>query len=91
MIRSAMFVLPGEPKYETSADQPDWFCSEIVAEALKQAELVRGLARPAAISPDDFFHNRDIDLNFNWFPALSWTPHRQQPTSRPRRAPRRPE
>jgi hypothetical protein len=90
-VRSAMFVMPGEPKLRTSPDQEKWFCSEIVVEALKQADLVRGLPRPAAILPEDFYHNRNIDLDFYWFPSLRWSLCPNFPTRLPTLAPRHPE
>jgi hypothetical protein len=90
-IRSALFVLPGEPQVKTSPEQEKWFCSEIVVEALKQADLVRGLPRPAAINPEDCYHNRDIDLDFYWLPALRWSRCPTFPTRLPPMAPKRPE
>lgn len=90
-VRSALFVLPGEPQIKTSPDQEKWFCSEIVAEALKQADLVRGLPRPAAIHPEDFYHNRNIDLDFYWLPALRWSACPTFPNRLPPMAPRHPE
>jgi hypothetical protein len=53
--------------------------------------LVRGLPRPAAILPEDFYHDREIDLAWGWLPSLTWTPRPVPPCRRPRWAPLRPE
>lgn len=90
-VRSAMFVMPGDPKLETTPDQEKWFCSELVIEGLKQAGLVRGLPRPAAILPEDVYHNRNVDLDFYWLPAVQWTAVPELPVRRPFGAPLRPE
>jgi hypothetical protein len=86
-VRSAWFVMPGESQLLTSPDQERWFCSEIVIEALRQADLVRGIPRPAAILPQDVFYNSDIDLDFYWLPSMQWTPQPALPARRPLFAP----
>lgn len=89
--RAARFALPGEPKTKSTSNQETWFCSELTAQALKHAGMIRGVPRPAAILPDDFYHNRDIDLNFGWQPSLAWTMTDERPNRRPLLAPLRPE
>jgi hypothetical protein len=83
--RMAMLILPGRPLPRTTPDQDNWFCSEIVLEALISAGLVssRGV-RPQSLTPHELLRDCRIDLSYRWSPIYIFSPDENPP---PRGAP----
>lgn len=90
-LRSAAFVLPNKRVIKTSPRQWTWFCTELVIEGLNRSSLLSSNINPASILPEDIYHNRKIDLNTGWLPAVTWAQTAEWPTDRPKGAPIHPE
>ncbi|HMO15675.1 MAG TPA: hypothetical protein PKD64_10240 [Pirellulaceae bacterium] len=87
-IRSASAAITGNIGIPSTPQQGQWFCSELVVQALKEANLIDEQARPEGMVPSDFYYNMKIDLNPLWLPAASWTIDPTPDNDRPYLAPR---
>jgi len=81
--RFLLMGLPFRPMPKTRPDQNEWFCSELVVEAIREGRLIDDRTNPSRLTPYDVLHDKRIDLSPLWGPAEQWTPIARLPTERP--------
>ncbi|VTS06543.1 hypothetical protein [Tuwongella immobilis] len=83
-------LLPRPIHRATRPDERIYFCSQLVAEALKQTGLVemRESVKTTSLFPRNLLFDRRIDLEGDWSIPLRWTPNSGTPTVRPLLSPR---
>lgn len=82
--RLAIMLLPGRPLAQTSPNQDNWFCSEIVAQALVSAGIIDSEGvRPQALTPRDLLRDKRVDLSFDWSPIYIFSPDSNPPPPGP--------
>jgi hypothetical protein len=64
--------IPGRPAAQSHAGQEEWFCSELVVQALKEAGILRSTLSAASIVPADIFHDKRFDLSPRWHQPKEW-------------------
>lgn len=71
---SFLFVaMPGRVAPESSNGQPTWFCSELIAHALRECGLLVGSGRPRGFAPEDLYLDERYDLSHLWVIPQDWT------------------
>ncbi|MGB7346468.1 MAG: hypothetical protein WBD20_19770 [Pirellulaceae bacterium] len=85
--RFARLALPGRPMPQSHPNQKEWFCSELVTEALREGRLIDDRSNPSRLTPHELFHDKRIDLSPLWEPPKLWTLEPRLPTERPHLAP----
>jgi hypothetical protein len=74
MFRFKFLLLPNRPVPMTRVGQRDWFCSEMVLQALKAAGIFSEDFNPGQFVPRDFFYDiNGVDLSPRWAPPGQWT------------------
>jgi len=82
-------LLPDFLRKPTTRDQEVWFCSELLAAALKWSHITPADAfEPAHLTPRDMMLDRHVDLRCSYRPAKRWSPTPCNLTTGPHCAPK---
>jgi hypothetical protein len=81
----AKLAIPGRPMARSYPDQPTWFCSEIVAQAMVSAALFPAdRVRPQAVTPYDLMRDRrGVYLGDFWSGMFIYSPTLSPPPPGP--------
>lgn len=66
-------IIPGRPSAHSDNSQAQWFCSELVVQALNTAGLIVGANKPRSLAPADLYHDDRCDLSYLWCQPRDWT------------------
>lgn len=84
--RLARMTIPGRPAPRSYPDQPTWFCSEIVAQAMLSAGLFPpDRVRPERVTPYELMRDRKgVNLTPYWSGVFVYSPTQGPPPPGPR-------